>query len=129
MNIWILLGAKKAMEHEGDDDTNCGWYTWDNPKRIGKETERLRNRRISKDHPNYSITKINQNTEKSPGDLRKLKVTQTNVDVKNTLRSWIIIWNMKVTVIPIVIGRLGTLPKSLLMGLKDLEIGGRAKIM
>ena len=32
--------------------------------------------RISRDHLNYSIVKIGQNTEKSPGDLRRLAVTQ-----------------------------------------------------
>ena len=50
---------KTSLEkHEGDDDTNCGWYTWDNPKRIGKETGRLGNKRASRDHPDYSIIKI-----------------------------------------------------------------------
>ena len=29
------------------------------------------------DHPNYSITKIVQNTKKSSGDLKRLAVTQT----------------------------------------------------
>ena len=33
----------------------------------------------SGDHPNYSIIKNGQNTEKSPGDLRKLTVAQTPV--------------------------------------------------
>ena len=32
------------------------------------------------------------------------------------------LWNMKVTVIPIVISVLGTIPKDLVKGLKDLEI-------
>ena len=32
---------------------------------------------ISGDHPDYSIIKISQNTEKSPGNLRRLAVTQT----------------------------------------------------
>ena len=31
------------------------------------------------DHSNYSIIEIGLNTEKSPGDLRKLAVTQTPV--------------------------------------------------
>ena len=31
------------------------------------------------DHPNYSIIEIDQNTEKSPGDWRRLAVTQTPV--------------------------------------------------
>ena len=33
-------------------------------------------------------------------------------------------WNMKVTIIPNVIGVLGAVTKGLLMGLKDLEVGG-----
>ena len=36
-------------------------------------------------------------------------------------------WNMKVTVMPIVIGAVGTIPKDLVMGQEKLEIGGRAK--
>ena len=35
------------------------------------------------------------------------------------------IWNMKVTIIPIVIGALGTVTKGLIQGLEDLEIAGR----
>ena len=35
--------------------------------------------------------------------------------------------NMKVTVVPIVIGALGTIAKGLLKGLEDLEIGGRVE--
>ena len=31
------------------------------------------------DYPNYNIIEINQNTEKSPGDLRGLAITQTPV--------------------------------------------------
>ena len=34
---------------------------------------------------------------------------------------------MKVTVVPIVIGALGTITKGLLKGLEDLEIGGRVE--
>ena len=37
----------------------------------------LRNKRTSGDHPNYYIIEIGQSTEKNPGDLRKLAVTQT----------------------------------------------------
>ena len=33
----------------------------------------------SGDHPNHCITEDDQNTEKSPGDLRRLSVTQTPV--------------------------------------------------
>ena len=37
------------------------------------------------------------------------------------------LWNMKVKIVPIVIGALGKIIKGLIKGLKDLEIGGRAE--
>ena len=37
------------------------------------------------------------------------------------------IWNMKVTIIPIVIGVFGTVTKGLLKGLGDLEVSGRVE--
>ena len=55
----------------------------------------LRNKRISGDHPNNSIVEISQNTEKSPGDLRKLVVTQTRVnfstEIINAISDFILI--------------------------------------
>ena len=37
------------------------------------------------------------------------------------------LWNMKVTIIPILIGTFGTVTKGLFKGLEDLEVGGRAE--
>ena len=37
------------------------------------------------------------------------------------------LWNMKVTIVPIVIGALGIIIKGLLKGPKDLEVGGRVE--
>ena len=37
------------------------------------------------------------------------------------------LWNMQVTIIPIVISVFGTVTKGLLVGLKDLEVGGRVE--
>ena len=34
----------------------------------------------SGDHADYSITEIGQNTDKSPGDLRRLSITQIPVE-------------------------------------------------
>ena len=65
------------MENESDDDTNCNWCTWYSHQQIDKRTGGLKNKRTSGDHPNDSIIKIGQNTEKSPGDLRRLAVTRT----------------------------------------------------
>ena len=37
------------------------------------------------------------------------------------------LWNMKVTIIPIVIGAFRTVTKGLLKGLEDLDVGGRVE--
>ena len=76
------------MTHENGGDANCDWRAKNNPQRIGKSTERLGNR-TSRDHPNNSVIKIGQNTEKNYGDLRQLAITHTpgedqqNLCVKN----------------------------------------------
>ena len=70
---------KKTMEHEGDDYTNCDWWFWYSNKRIIKGPGCLGYWRTSRDHPNDSIIENGQNTEKSPGDLRRLAVIQTPV--------------------------------------------------
>ena len=46
---------------------------------IDNGTGELGNKKTSGNHPNYSMIKIGQNTEKSPGDLRRLAVTQALV--------------------------------------------------
>ena len=47
--------------------------------KVIKETGGLESWRTSEDYPNYYIIENSQNTEKSPGDLRRLAVTQTPV--------------------------------------------------
>ena len=64
---------------KSDGDINCNWCSRYGHQRIGKGTGGLGNKRTSGDHPNYSFIKISQNTEKSPGDLRRLVVTQAPV--------------------------------------------------
>ena len=44
-----------------------------------KETGGLGNKRTSGDHRNYYIIENNHNTEKSPGNMKRLAVTQTSV--------------------------------------------------
>ena len=67
------------MEHEGDNYTNCDWCFRYSNKGIIKGTGRLGCWQTSGDHLNYSIIENGRNTEKSPGDLRKLAITQTPV--------------------------------------------------
>ena len=65
------------MEYERDGDTDFNKYTRNNPKRHGKGTGTLVKKQTSENHPNFSIIKINENTEKSPGAMWKLAVAQT----------------------------------------------------
>ena len=46
---------------------------------INKGTGGLGNQRTSRDHPDYSIIKIGQNTQKSPGDFMRLGFIETSV--------------------------------------------------
>ena len=57
---------------------NCNWCSWYSHQIICKETGEVGNKRTSGDHPNYYNIEIDQNTEKSPGDLR-FTVTKTPV--------------------------------------------------
>ena len=37
------------------------------------------------------------------------------------------LWNMKVTIVPMVMGTFGTITKGLLKGLEEMEVGGRGE--
>ena len=84
------------MEHESDGDTNCNWCTRYCHQRISTGTWRLGSNRTSGDHPNNSIIKIRQNTEKSPGDTRKFAVTQTPVTNRQLTLVWITLKREKI---------------------------------
>ena len=68
------------MEHESDDYTNYNWCFWYSHQRIGTRTGGLRNNGTGGDCPNYNIVEIGLNTEKSPGDMRRIAFTQTPVE-------------------------------------------------
>ena len=65
------------MEHEGDNYANSDWYFW----YCIKGTGGLGSWWTSGDHSNYSIIENGQNTEKSPGNLRRLVVAQTPMKI------------------------------------------------
>ena len=67
------------MEHESDNYTNRDWCFCYSHLRIIKGTRVLGGRKTSGDHPNNNIIENGQNTDKSPGDLRRHAVTQTPV--------------------------------------------------
>ena len=53
--------------------------------------------------------------------LKKSEKKDMYLDLARELKK---LWNMKLTIVPIVIGALGTITKGLLKGLEDLEVGG-----
>ena len=67
------------MKHGSNGDTNFNLRTRNGPQRLGEGAERVGNQKTNRDHPNYSIVKIGPNTEKSPGDLGRLAITQPPV--------------------------------------------------
>ena len=48
------------------------------PKGLEKKTEGIGNPMKNQDHSDYSMVKANQNTQKSPGDQRRLAVKGTS---------------------------------------------------
>ena len=61
-------------------------------------------------------------------DLRiKLKECEKKDKYLDLTRELKKLWNIKVTIIPIVIGAFGTVTKGLLKGLENLEVGGRVE--
>ena len=77
MDIARKLKKKKVVEYEEDGDTNRDWRTSNASQRLGKGTDRIRNQRKNRDHPDYRIIAIDRNTEKSSEDLRRLSIIQT----------------------------------------------------
>ena len=56
--------------------------------------------------------------------MKESEKKNTYLDLARELKK---LWNMKVTIVPIVIGALGTITKGLLKGLEDLEVGRRVE--
>ena len=63
-----------------------------------------------------------------PADHRvKLKENEKKEKYLDLARELKKLWNMKVTIVPIVIGALGTVTEGLLKGLEDLEVRRRVE--
>ena len=80
-----LLESWKIVERKSDNDISCICRARYSHQRIGTGNGGLGNKRVSGDHPNYSIVESDQNTEKSPGDLRRLEETCSHSDSSDKL--------------------------------------------
>ena len=78
--IDLARELKKKLEHESVDYTNCNWCPWYSHRRVGSRTGGIGNNATGGGCPNYNIVEIGHNTEKRPWDLRRLAVTQTQVE-------------------------------------------------
>ena len=61
---------KNSQRVNNNNNNNSDWCSWHSHQKFDKGAGGLGNKRTSGDHPNYCITLIGQNTEKSPGDWR-----------------------------------------------------------
>ena len=57
-------------------------------------------------------------------NLKQCEKKDKYLNLANELKK---LWNMKATIVPIVIRALGTITKGLLKGLEDLEVGGQVE--
>ena len=64
------------MGNESDVAAIYNWCTRKSPKMLSQGTE---NQRANRNYTNNNITKTGQNSEKSPGNFKKLAVIQTPV--------------------------------------------------
>ena len=95
------------------------WYTNGSPN-LGQKTKPYNNQQKKK------ICRIVDFTV--PADHRiKLKVCEKRDKYLDLARELKKIWNMKVTIITIVVGAFGTVTKGLLKGLEDLEVSVRVE--
>ena len=72
---YLTRELKKTVEQESEVYNN--WCYWYSHQSISKGTWGLGNKRKSEGHLNY-IIEIGQNTEKSPGNLRRLAVRKNS---------------------------------------------------
>ncbi len=95
------------------------WYTDESPN-LGQKTRPRNNQQKKKKR----ICKIVDFAV--PADHRiKLKECEKKNNYLDLAWELKKLWNTKVTIVPIVIGALGTVTKGLLKSLEDLEVGGR----
>ena len=124
------------MEHEADRETNCSWCHGNSSRSLGEEHEKTGDLRKNRDYRIIIIIIIIISTKKIgkivdfavPADHRiKLKECEKRYKYLDLARKLKKLWNMKVTIIPIVIGTFGTVTKGSLKGLEDLEVGDQVE--
>ena len=135
---WVgkVINWEMCKKLEFDHTNKC--YMHNQAPVIENDTHKLlwdfdihTDRLISARRPSLIIIKEKRRTYKIvdvvvPADHRiKLKEFEKKVKYLNLSMELKKLWNMQMTIIPIVIGVFGTVTKGSLKGLEDLEVGGR----
>ena len=68
--------TEKTIKHKCDGGINYICDSLNDSQKLGKGGGRVRNRRRSREYPNYSIIEVSQNTERRPGNLRRFANAQ-----------------------------------------------------
>ena len=114
------------MEHVGDSDTIDNQHTWNGPQMLGKGDGGVGSWRTNRNHSNYGIIEVGQNSEKNHGDMTMKMKEGRSLDKYLVLaRELKKLWNMKVGIIPNVIGALVIVHKSLKKRIDERETGER----
>ena len=93
-----------------------------------KNSKRVNNNNNNNDNNNNNKTICKSVDFSVPADHGiKLKECEKKDKYLDLARDFKNLWNIKVTIIPIVIGAFGTVTKGLLKALDVLEVGGRVK--
>ena len=128
----MYLDLKKTVRNECDGDTSCNWCTWNDPCKLGNRAGRVGNRRLTWDHLKYNIVQFGYNTEKSPGDLRRLAFSRKEFNKTKKSKKYLDfgrelkrLWDIWVKLIPVIVDALRTTPRSRLKGLEEPEISLR----
>ena len=104
-----------------ENDTHMGlWHTHGSPN-LGQKTRPYNNQQQKK-----RIYKI-VDFAVPAGHRIKLKECEKKDKYLDLARELKKLWNMRMTIVPIVTGAFGTITKGLLLGLEDLEVGGRVE--
>ena len=101
------------------------WHTNGSPN-LGQKTRPNNNQQQKKKKKKKRTFKI-VDFSVAAGHRIKLKECEKKDKYLDLARELKKLWNMQVTIIPIIIGAFGTVTKGLLKGLEDLEVGGQVE--
>ena len=121
----MVYAQPRICPGEGDAQTPLGFRDTNGSPNLGQTTRSYNNKKKEKEKKrtcwivNFAV----------PANHRvKLKECEIRDKYRGLARELKKQWNMKVAIIPIVIGALSTVTKGLVQGLEDLEIIGRVEI-